>query len=178
MKKILFAAALTTLSSVSYAQSSEESSVTEASKSVVSGMVRFGKDLIGGVDDGIDGIDEGRKTGLSQDEAIIIDNADDLRAHIEGTVLNVNAVSDGASSIEVGFKNNSDKPVRLINLLESENVIAIDMDGYATNVTIGANPLQVTIPSRTGRKQAFQFAIPAESVKEIRIMGVTFTRQD
>ena len=175
MKKILFAAALTALSSVSYAQSSEESSVTDASKSVVSGMVRFGKDLIGGVDDGID---EGRKTGLSQDEAIIIDNADDLRAHIEGTVLNVNAVSDGASSIEVGFKNNSDKPVRLINLLESENVIAIDMDGYATNVTIGANPLQVTIPSRTGRKQAFQFAIPAESVKEIRIMGVTFTRQD
>ncbi len=171
MKNILLVLLLA-FYSVSYAEEQKESSVANTTKSVISGIVKFGKDLIEGADEGVD---EGRKTGLSQDGATIINNGIDLEKNLEIKVLGVTKVNETTSSIEVGFKNTTDKPIRLINLHESENIIAIDKDGYATNLTTGTGiPLDVTIPSNAGKKHQFQFNLPSDSVKEIRIMGKVF----
>ncbi|MBU6954007.1 hypothetical protein [Hahella sp. HN01] len=168
MKKLLVISLLA-LSSLSHAEETKENTVTDATKSVVSGIVKFGKDLLEGADEGVD---EGRKTGQSQDGAIIVDNGADLEKNLSVELLSVNKEGDNGSYIELGFKNANDNPVRIINLKDSENIIAIDADGYATNLArAGDNPMDVTIPSKAGRKQRFHFDIPADSVKEVRIMG-------
>jgi hypothetical protein len=173
MKKTLLILLLA-FNSLSYAEEQKQNTVTETTKSVISGIVKFGKDLIEGVDEGVD---EGRKTGLSQDGAILIDNGTDLENILDIKLLGVKKEDETTSSIEIGFKNNADNPVRLINLRESENVIAIDMDGFATNLSVGkGNPIDVTIPSKAGKKQEFKFDLPPDSVKEIRIMGKVYTR--
>ncbi|GAA61396.1 hypothetical protein P20652_3273 [Pseudoalteromonas sp. BSi20652] len=173
MKKILFVYLLI-VSSLSYAEAEKENTVTETTKSMVSGLVKFSKDLIEGADEGVD---EGRKTGLSQDGAVLIDNGTDLEKYLSIKLLNVNKESDTVSSIELGFKNSNEHPVRVINLVESENIIAIDIDGYATNLAKGeGNPLNVTIPSKAGKKQKFYFELAPDSIKEIRIMGKVYTK--
>lgn len=171
MKRIL-ALSLLVCSHVVCATESGSNGVTEATKNVVSGIVEFGKNLIEGADEGVD---EGRKTGLSKDGALIVDNGAELATLLDVQLLTVSQENETDTAIEVGFKNGNDQPVRLINLNESENVIAIDQDGYATNLGRG-NPQDLTIPSQAGKKQRFIFRMSADAVKEIRIMGQVFPR--
>jgi len=176
MKTILILS-LIAFNSLSYAEANNEtteSTVADTTRSVISGMVKFGKDLLEGADEGVN---EGRKTGLSQDDAIIIDNGADLNKELTIKLLSVNEDGKDASYAVLGFKNANSKPVRVINLLESENIIAIDTDGYATNISRGkGNPMEITVPSKAGKKQRFHFNIPAESVKEVRIMGQVLSK--
>jgi len=160
----------------SQAKESEEvkdGSVAETTKSVVSGIVKFGKDLLEGIDEGID---DGRKTGLSQDGAIIVNNVEDLEKYLVVNVINVNKDNNSISYVELGFNNKNNRPVRLVNLKESENIIAIDASGYATNLLATAkNISDVTVPSNAGKKQKFYFELNTDSIKEIRIMGKTLS---
>lgn len=173
MKRIAFVILLA-LGSATHAEEAKENAVLETTKSVVTGLVKFGKDLLEGADEGVN---EGRKTGQSQDGAIIVDNGKDLAKHLTTELLKVKKKDDDASYVELGFKNDNENPVRIVNLKESENVIAIDTDGYATNLSsANSNPMELTIPSKAGRKQKFYFELSAESVKEIRIMGITLTK--
>lgn len=173
MKKILLISLLA-YSPFNYAEDVEGSSVTETTKSVVMNIVKFGKDLLEGADEGVD---EGRKVGQSQDGAIIVDNNADFEKQLSVKLIEVQEVDENSSYVELGFKNATDNPVRLINLRESETIIAIDNEGYATNLAGGLiNPMEVTVPSNAGKKQKFYFNISAASVNEIRIMGKAVLR--
>ena len=171
MKKLLLISLLTCNAFVFAEEGSEEkvNAVTDTTKSVISSFVKFGKDLIEGADEGVN---EGRKTGLSKDDALIIDNGEDLNKQLTLKLLSVKEAAENESYVVLGFKNANDRPVRVINLQESENIIVIDTDGYATNLTLGRNnPEDLTIPSKAGKKQQFHFNIAAAAVKEVRIMG-------
>lgn len=150
-----------------FAQESEEdeSSVSKTAKSVVSGIVSFGKNLV-------DGVTDGRKTGQSTDDAIIVDTLEGLDKNLIIELISISKDDEETSYIELGFKNANGKPVRIINLADSGTVIAIDTDGYSTNLARGkGNPDDITVPSNTGKKQKFYFKLAPEAVKEIRVMG-------
>ncbi|GAD78084.1 hypothetical protein VAZ01S_121_00030 [Vibrio azureus NBRC 104587] len=163
---------LMVMSTQSYASELSGSDVTETTKGVISGFVKFSKDLVEGVDEGVD---EGRKTGLSKDGALIINNTEDLNKYLEVKVLSVKKVGERGASIEVGFKSAHHEPIRIINLIESENVLVVDKEGYGTNLWSGkSNPQQITVPSKAGRKATFYFELPPESIKSIRFFGLPF----
>lgn len=174
MKSLLILILL--FSSICHAQNdkSKESSVSETAKGVVSNIVTFGKNLVDGASDGVT---EGRKEGQSKDGAIVISNLEELEKNIELKVLSVSGTDDGFTEIEVGFKNDNTKPVRVIKLAEAESVLVIDNDGYANNIAIGKNnPTEITIPNNAGRKVKFVFKVQQKSVKEIRILGKTLSK--
>ena len=173
MKALVFIS-LIGISGMALATEKEESSVAESAKAVVSGLVKFGKDLIEGADEGVN---QGRKSGLSQDGAVLVDTGADLERLLSTKILAITPRESGGANVVMGFKNDNDTPVRLINLRESENVIAIDTEGYATHLAVNlTNPMEVTVPSKAGKKQPFQFDLSPEEIKEIRIMGRIFTR--
>ena len=98
---------------------------------------------------------------------------EDAKSFFEKSIAqSVKEDGENASYVVLGFKNANDRPVRVINLQESENIIVIDTDGYATNLSLASgNPDNITIPSKAGKKQSFHFNIAAATVKEVRIMG-------
>ncbi|MCO7223054.1 hypothetical protein [Pleionea sp. CnH1-48] len=161
----------------------KENAVVETTKSVVSGIVSFGKDLVSGA---TDGVSDGRKQGSSSDDALVVDNVKGLDKHLKLKVLSVKTEestdsektksSQTYSFVELGFKNDGNEPVRVINLRDAGNIIAIDKDGYATNLAGGkGNPDDVTIPPKAGKKQKFYFPIEADNIEEIRLMGKTLS---
>ncbi|WP_444942978.1 hypothetical protein ACJJIK_12920 [Microbulbifer sp. ZKSA006] len=147
----------------------QESGVAEAAKSVMSSIVSFGKNLVDGASEGVV---DGRKSGQSTDGAILINTLEDLDKYLQADVIAVTAAEEHGCYVEVGFKNENDFPVRLIDLNSSESVIVIDHDGYASNLFNGkGNPMEITVPSKAGRKQKFYFAKDWDQVREIRILG-------
>ncbi|MCO1336286.1 hypothetical protein MO867_18295 [Microbulbifer sp. OS29] len=157
------------LSSAVHAEENQEKGVAEAAKSVVSGIVSFSKDLVGGASEGVA---DGRKSGKSTDGAILVNTHDDFIANLEAKIITIISSDEGGCYVEIGFKNNNELPVRLIDLKESEAIIVIDEDGYAINLFNGrGNPEELTIPSNAGRKQQFYFATNWDEVKEVRILG-------
>ena len=159
-----------------FAAETEENPVAETAKTVVSGIVSFTKNIIGGV---TEGVNDGRKTGQSADGAVIVDTLEGLDQNLGVQLIAVAQDGEGNCFVEIGFKNDTENPVRLIDLNTSEKVIAIDADGYAVNLSKRTdNPIEVTVPSQAGKKQKFYFAIAPESVKEFRIMGKVLSRQE
>ncbi|WP_444911637.1 hypothetical protein [Microbulbifer sp. PAAF003] len=171
MRRTILIAGLILCSSAFAQQNTDEqeSGVAETAKSVMSNIVSFGKNLMDGASEGVV---DGRKTGQSTDGAVLINTLEDLNKYLESDVIAVTAHAESGCYVEVGFKNQNDFPVRLIDLDSSEAVILIDQDGYATNLFRGkGNPEELTIPSNAGRKQKFYFAIEWDQVREIRILG-------
>ncbi|MEJ2609568.1 MAG: hypothetical protein P8179_05620 [Candidatus Thiodiazotropha sp.] len=150
-------------------QDQEKSGVAESAKSVVSSVVKFGKELISGA---TDGVTEGRKSGESHDGATIVSNLEELEQHIDITVLGKTSDGENSVNIELGFKNRGENPVRIINIKENNTIIVLDKDGYATSLSLsGNNPLELTVPEQAAKKQTFNFNIPFDRVSSIRIWG-------
>jgi len=163
------------LSGVAFAeddQDKEKSTVSDVTKSVMSNIVSFGKNLVDGA---ADGVTEGRKDGQSVDGAIVVSNLKELDEHLEVRILGVSEHKENQAAVELGFRNSNDIPVRVIDLRDDGAVIVIDGEGYASNLASG-NPADVTVPEKAGKKQVFYFNVQAVKVKQIRIHGKTLTR--
>lgn len=147
----------------------EKSGVAESAKSVVSSVVKFGKEVLSGTSDGVT---EGRKTGESGDGAIIVSNQSELEQFLEVNILGKTADGEKSVNVELGFKNSGDKPVRVINLKDKNAIIVVDKDGYATGLSLhNNNPFDITVPEQAAIKQMFNFKVPEESASAIRIWG-------
>ncbi len=156
MKKLVFILGLL-VSMVSYAE--EQSNVTKAVSSVVSGVVSTGKDVLKGVKEGID---TGRKDGTSIDNAFIIYDKEQFEENVKAEVLSVTKDEEGYKII-VGLKNKTDQLIRLTNLNEQKSLQLLDTEGFA----VFSQELygDINIPKKAAVKSTFKF--PADGTPKI-----------
>lgn len=151
---------------------SDSSTLKDSAKAAVSSAISAGKNLLGGASEGVT---EGRESAQGADGALVISQLDQLDGKVEVKLLKVEAVDDNLTAL-FGFKNSTDKPVRLINLWSNGALLAIDQDDYSSGLLPGGdNPEEVTVPPKTGVRQKFVFQGPVEGPKSVRLWGKDFT---
>jgi hypothetical protein len=149
----------------------EGSTLKESAKAAVSTAITAGKNLLGGASEGVT---EGREATQGADGALIISQYEQLADKVEVKVLKAEAV-EGNLSVLFGFKNLTDKPVRLINLWDNGALLAIDQEDYASGLAPdSANPEEVTVPAKIGVRQKFIFEGPVDGPKAVRLWGKDF----
>lgn len=147
------------------------SSLRDSAKSTMSTAISAGKNLMGGL---TEGVTEGREAAEGADGATSISTFEQLEGLGTVDLLRVES-QEGGVVATLGFKNQSDKPLRLINLTQTGALIAIDKDGYSSALQVGlVNPDYVTIPAKVGVRQRFIFDSEGEEVQAIRLWGRDF----
>ena len=156
MKKLVFILGLL-VGIVSYAE--EQSNVTKAVSSVVSGVVSTGKDVLRGVKEGID---TGRKDGTSIDDAFIIYDREQFEEKVKAEVLSVTKDEEGYK-VTVGLKNKTDQLLRITNLNEQKSLQLLDTDGFSV---FASYPVRdISIPKKSAVKSIFIF--PADGTPKV-----------
>ena len=156
MKKLIFILGLL-VSMVSYAE--EQSNVTKAVSSVVSGVVSTGKNVLKGVKDGID---TGRKDGTSIDDAFIIYDREQFEKNVKAEVLSVTKDEEGYK-VTVGLKNETDQLIRLTNLNEQKSLQLLDTEGFSVFALYPTG--DINIPKKSAVKSIFIF--PADGTPKM-----------
>lgn len=135
---------------------------------VTRSVVTFGKELFGGVNDGVD---QGRAQSEGVDGAVVVTDLQGLNQHVDVEILRVTAQADAPRTvIEVGFKNKTDKPVRIANLDDQGVVLVIDKSGYATGLTRSSlHGAELTVPPKAGLKHRFEFDAPLSELNGLRL---------
>ena len=142
---------------MSYAE--EQSNVTKAVSSVVSGVVSTGKDVLKGVKEGID---TGRKDGTSIDDAFIIYDREQFEEKVKAEVLSVTKDEEGYK-VTVGLKNKTDQLLRITNLNEQKSLQLLDTDGFSV---FASYPVRdISIPKKSAVKSIFIF--PADGTPKV-----------
>ena len=78
---------------------------------------------------------------------------------------------DDSWSLTLSIKNDNDFPVKLIGLLNRQNVLLIDSQGFA-HTPDAASPRTLTVPSRAAVKTVFNFSDLEEALPDvIRLYG-------
>lgn len=154
------------------AEPGSESTLKDSAKSAVSSAISAGKNLLGGVSEGVL---DGRQSAQGVDGASIISSREQMKGRVDVQVLKTEAVGD-SFNVTLGFKNSSDSQLRLINLKQTGALLAIDQDGYANNLTVSLdNPDEVTIPAKAAVRQKFVFEGPIESSSSVRVWGQDYS---
>ncbi|MBB4862602.1 hypothetical protein HNP46_001446 [Pseudomonas nitritireducens] len=148
------------------------SALKDSAKAAVSSAISAGKNLLGGVSDGVT---EGRESAQGSDGSIVVSSLAQMEGQVSVQLLKVESSEDGNLTALLGFKNATDKPLRLINLRQTGALLAIDEEGYSSSPLSGPiNPDDVTIPAKTGVRQKFVFEGPTAAVQSIRLWGRDF----
>ncbi len=168
MKKTILAL---TLVMVFPAMAEDATVMKESVKSVVTGVISAGKDALSGVKDGVD---DGRKTGVSVDGAVIITDKEELNKFIAVSVLSVTKVADEEYEVTLALRNNSDKAVRLSNLNEAKSLVLLDVAGFASVLKTPLLPGEsdITIPDNAAVKARYVFAKVEDAPATLRIYGM------
>ncbi|SNV71970.1 Uncharacterised protein [Pasteurella multocida] len=151
MKKgTLLACVLLALTSInSYAE--EKSSIVDRVSTVISEVVQDGKDVIKGVKEGID---TGRTEGTSIDDAIIVRDKK-YQEYVDIVIFSIQKTNVGLYEIDLGFKNKTDKIIRLVNLNEKKNLQLLDADSFVTYANYMEN--DITVPKSAAIKYTLKF---------------------
>jgi hypothetical protein len=145
-----------------------ESTLKDSAKSAVSSAISAGKNLLGGVSEGVL---DGRQSAQGVDGASIISSREQMKGRVDVQVLKTEASGD-SFNVTLGFKNSSDSQLRLINLKQTGALLAIDQEGYANGLTVSLdNPDEVTIPPKAAVRQKFVFEGPIEQSTSVRVWG-------
>ena len=166
----LLAIATIMISSICVAEpeSTSDSSIKDLTKAAVSSAIAVGKNLLGGINEGLL---EGRGSVKGVDGAAIISSHLQLKGRLTIQVLKAEPDNEGFY-ITLGFKNNTDMPLRLINLKQADALIAIDQDGYANGLSSSpGNPNELTVPPKAAIRQKFSFEGPIKAVTTVRVWG-------
>lgn len=151
---------------------SESSTLKDSAKAAVSSAITAGKNLLGGA---TEGVTEGRESAQGADGSIVVSSLEQLDGKVTVELLKVEPSSDNSLNVLLGFKNDTDKPLRLINLRQTGALLAIDQEGYSSAPLPGQlNPDDVTIPANTGVRQKFVFEGPVDGVQSVRLWGRDF----
>lgn len=175
MKKTILALAL--LISVPALAEDTTSTIKDGVKGFVSGLVSTGKDTLSGVKSGID---DGRKTGESVDNATIITEKEGLNKFIEASVLSATKVGEKESKdyeVTLALRNKSDKPVRLSNLNEANSLVLLDASGFASllRTPLSPNEAEILVPDNAAVKVRYIFTHVEGAPTILRIYGVNLT---
>ena len=147
---------------------SNSSFIREQTKSAISAVISVGKDIMGGVSEGVL---DGRHSAQGTDGATSISSHTQMAARVEVQLLTSSSDMESAR-ISLGFKNATDTQLRLINLKESGALLAIDNAGYASALKdVQENPAEITIPANTSVRQAFIFEAPDQALESVRLWG-------
>jgi hypothetical protein len=165
LKKLLLGMLLLSLVSCSDTQET----ATEVTKSVV----KFSKEMLGGVNKGIT---EGRKEAEGVDGASIVTDIEEIDNNIAIKIITMKSLlNDTKTEIEIGFNNLTDKPIRIANLSNQGTLLLLDADGYSFGLdsSKGYEP-DLTIPANAGKKHSFLFNLPAAKAKTLRLWNKDF----
>ncbi|WP_038436600.1 hypothetical protein [Pseudomonas brassicacearum] len=141
--------------------------IKDSTKAAVSSFITAGKNLLGGVSEGVL---DGRESAQGADGAAIISSNEQLKDRVSIEVLKLEPVDD-TFSVTLGFKNSTDTQLRLINLGQTGALLAIDQAGYANRLAGFENPDEVTIPPKTAVRQKFVFEGLNEKINTVRVWG-------
>ncbi|WP_260961273.1 hypothetical protein [Pseudomonas citri] len=143
------------------------STIKDSTKAAVSTFVTAGKNLLGGVSEGVL---DGRESAQGTDGAAIISSNEQMKDRIAVEVLKFEPGEERAT-VTLGFRNNTDTQLRLINLKQTGALLAIDQAGYANNLISLENPDDVTVPPKAAVRQKFVFEGSDEAVSSVRVWG-------
>ncbi|MFI8578863.1 hypothetical protein FIV02_01545 [Pseudomonas sp. THAF187a] len=147
---------------------SEGSTIKESAKAAVSSAISAGKNLLGGI---TEGVIDGRESAQGADGAQVISNHEQMADIVQVDVLKTQPDGDNLR-VTLGLKNTSATQLRLINLTQTGALLAIDADGYANPLLPGLqNPDEITVPANAGVRQVFIFAGPMDSGVSVRLWG-------
>lgn len=165
MKKLVSIALMSLLSmSFTFAQESLKNEVAES----VKGFISDSKSIISGI---TEGITEGRAEGESTDRAIIIKDHTSMVEHIAFSVSKVKVLSGDRYELTLAFKNSADRPVRLIELDQDQNVLLIDQEGFASHLAsnmFSSSRDDITIPANAGVRVQWIFDNVEDKPKTLR----------
>lgn len=148
-----------------------DSTLKDAAQSAVSSAISAGKNLLGGV---TAGVTEGRESAQGTDGSTAISEFKQLEGRVQVKLLKAEPEGDNLNVV-FGFKNETESPLRLINLRQNGALLAIDQEGYSSNLLVGLdNPDDLSIPAKTGVRQKFVFEGPVVGVKSVRLWGQDF----
>lgn len=151
---------------------SESSTLRDSAKATMSTAITAGKNLMGGL---TEGVTAGREGAEGTDGSLSISALEQLQGKVDIELLRTAPEGDNLVAT-IGFKNESDQQLRLINLTQTGALIAIDKDGYSSALLPGLdNPDQVTIPPKVGVRQKFVFEGPVQGITAIRLWGKDFS---
>ncbi|WP_447748463.1 hypothetical protein [Pseudomonas nicosulfuronedens] len=135
-------------------------------KAAVSSVISTGKELLGGIDQGVTA---GRQSSQGVDGAEVLSKAEQMDGKLTLEVLRLKTSEEGVK-VQLGIKNATDHPLRLIGLNEGDSVLLIDKDGYACHLLPG-NPMELTIPAKAGIRQELSFETGGEPLTSLRWWG-------
>ncbi len=162
---------LSTLLMTTCVVADEGSAIKDSAKSAVSSAISAGKNLLGGI---TEGVTDGRESAQGVDGARVVSNRDQMHDVVQVDVLKMEPAGNNLR-ITLGLKNVSETQLRLINLKQTGALLAIDSEGYANPLLAGLeNPDEVTIPAKAGVRQTFTFAGPMEKGASVRLWGQDF----
>ncbi len=142
-----------------------QADTTEVISETTKSIIQFGKNFAKGLNDDVD---EGRAGAEGQDGAVTVTNIEQLEKYVVVNVIKATKIN-GRIVVEVGFKNTSDKSVRIANLDDKGVVLLIDQDGYAeTLLWSSRRNADITVPSNTGIKHPFEFNGALSAAHQIR----------
>jgi len=146
----------------------------ETAKKTASKVTKKAVEMTKGTLTGIEkGIEDGRKAAESTDGALIITNAEDLNNNVSISFVSVCPNDlDQSLTLDIGFENNSDKPVRIVNLHDKGNLLFLDKEGFAYELNHG--PSELTVPPKAKVKLPFSFKGKVNSLNKVRIYGKEF----
>jgi hypothetical protein len=130
----------------------------------------MGKNLVGGI---TDGVTKGRESTESSDGAVVLSGLEPMNEMLTVELLSVELPKSPGLNVLIGFKNNTNKPVRLINLKQTGALLVIEQGGYSRALLpdLVNNPDEVTIPANTGVRQNFVFEDSVKDIKSVRLFG-------
>ncbi|WP_424244562.1 hypothetical protein Dip510_001816 [Elusimicrobium posterum] len=154
-------------------------SIKEGVKSVTSWVTSTVKDTTTGIKEGID---EGRKSGDSTDGAALINTKEDLNLYIKANAQKLEVYTEyepeeGKKNyiVTVALTNDTDSPVRLMNLAELKSIVLIETDGFATPLTHPAKQgNNVTVLANSATRVKYYFNNVQGTPQYIRIYGENF----
>lgn len=171
-KITLLALSVLFLAACSKEKEEDKKTVRNVTQNAVSSTVSVVKDFAGGV---VEGVASGRQKSDGMDGAAVVASSEQLTEHKVSVELL--SVTDGAGNtvtVQLGFKNASDKTVRLIDLQNTGALLVIDRDGYSQGLT-ASSPMDITLAADAGSKVDFTFPGKADDVASVRIWGNTLT---
>jgi hypothetical protein len=149
----------------------DDSSVKDATKSATSSVISFGKNLLGGM---TDGVTDGRTSSQGADGALSVSNREELAEHVDVKLLRLFDQDESKVVAEMGFYNQSDEPISIINLDERAALIMIDKDGFSHTMPDAWNADKITIPENAAVKRTFTFQGRASEMAKVRLWGVEY----
>ncbi|MEM1031748.1 MAG: hypothetical protein AAGN82_15460 [Myxococcota bacterium] len=138
---------------------------TTGCKDVAEGMakktVEATKETVKGLEDGID---EGRKSGSSSDDAMVVTKWDELKTASSVVVVSRITGANGQATIEFVVDNKGERPVRVADV----EVVALDDEGFAKKAERIAD---MTVEPRAKGRLSATVAMAPTKVKTVRLWG-------